>query len=495
LEAAEAAEQEAGRRSTDSGKRAGALAAKVSEQQHNLDLAVQHLFKTQIAVEELPNFLTAQEENCQKEIVDGQAALALLNGQVERLDKLGSQIAQSEQRVAELSETVEQLRSQLETLAASLQAGGAQLNEIRAGLPCPTLAEMQKLFRQKETALLTLQQQLQTARQESGKADAALSAAETRLAADQEGAAAAEAEYAQGVEDYRAALSEAGFADKDAYQAAKRTPREIGQMRADLGEWKEKVLQLRTAAETLRKELGDGSPADTDQLRQQLQQTTAAIAADREAMQAVYRRKENNRAVLKTLADKTPAFEKSASRHAMLLRLSQTSAGTLSGKKRLSFETYVQAAYFEEVIREANRRLSIMSSGQYKLLRTDEQNGASQTGLALSVLDHYTGKIRSVKTLSGGETFMASLALALGMSDVISCSSGGIKLDTMFIDEGFGSLDSDTLELALRILSELSGGSHLVGIISHVSELAERIDRQIVVKKTPVGSSIHMNVS
>ena len=116
--------------------------------------------------------------------------------------------------------------------------------------------------------------------------------------------------------------------------------------------------------------------------------------------------------------------------------------------------------------------------------------GAAQTGLSLNVLDFYTGKARSVKTLSGGETFMASLSLALGMADVIARSSGGIQLETMFIDEGFGSLDSDSLDLALRILSDLSGGQQLVGIISHVSELAARIDRKLLVKKSTAGSRI-----
>ena len=172
------------------------------------------------------------------------------------------------------------------------------------------------------------------------------------------------------------------------------------------------------------------------------------------------------------------------------MQLYQTAAGILTGKRRLSFEAYVQASYFEEVIREANRRLRVMSAGQYKLVRTEEQNGASQTGLTLGVFDSYTGKVRSVKTLSGGETFMASLSLALGMSDVITRSSGGIKLDTMFIDEGFGTLDADSLELALGILAEVSAGDHLVGIISHVGELAGRIDKQIVVRKTPSGSRI-----
>ena len=131
-----------------------------------------------------------------------------------------------------------------------------------------------------------------------------------------------------------------------------------------------------------------------------------------------------------------------------------------------------------------------MSGGQYELKRRKEaENNRSQSGLELDVIDHYNGTERSVKTLSGGESFMASLSLALGLSDEIQSSAGGIKLDTMFVDEGFGSLDGDTLELAMRALQGLSEGNRLVGIISHVSELKARISNQIIVSKAKSGGS------
>jgi len=147
-------------------------------------------------------------------------------------------------------------------------------------------------------------------------------------------------------------------------------------------------------------------------------------------------------------------------------------------------------AYFDRILEKANLRFMVMSSGQYELCRqTQAENKRSQSGLDLDVIDHYNGTTRSVKTLSGGESFQAALSLALGLSDMVQSMAGGVQLDTMFVDEGFGSLDSDALEQALRALNDLSEGKRLVGIISHVSELKERIDRQIVVKKTRSGGS------
>lgn len=492
LEKAEAAEQETSLRSGESSRKAGELNAKIEEQQKNLGLMMERLFGRQVPVEEIPDVLTEEEARCQQQIAALEAECAGLDEKVKRLETITEDIAQAEKRVNGLTETVETLRTQLEAVAGALQGNKAQLDEVRAALPCPTLEELNRACQEKEQALARLQRRLTDAQQEAGQADQAVSAAETKLKADRDGEAGTKDEYAAAVEEYRKALADAGFADKDAYLAAKLRPEEAEQMRAELEEWQQQMLRLRTAAETLGKETEGREKADIPALQEELEKVSARILQAQQELRGIYRRKENNRAALKALSEKTPLFEKTAHRHAMLQRLAQTASGTLAGKKRLSFETYVQAAYFEEVIREANRRLSVMSSGQYKLLRTDERDGASQTGLALNVLDYYTGKVRSVKTLSGGETFMASLSLALGLSDVISCSSGGIQLETMFIDEGFGTLDSDALELALRILSEVSGGSHLVGIISHVGELASRIDRQIVVKKTPTGSHIQL---
>ena len=170
--------------------------------------------------------------------------------------------------------------------------------------------------------------------------------------------------------------------------------------------------------------------------------------------------------------------------------LSDTANGTLSNKQKISLEAYVQASCFDRVIQRANTRFMVMSSGQYELQRRLEaDNNKSQSGLELDVIDHYNGTVRSVKTLSGGETFKASLSLALGLSDEIQASAGGIRLESMFVDEGFGSLDEESLQQAMRALSGLAQSNRLVGIISHVAELKEKIDRQIVVYKQRSGGS------
>ena len=177
-----------------------------------------------------------------------------------------------------------------------------------------------------------------------------------------------------------------------------------------------------------------------------------------------------------------------------MLDLAKTANGQLTGKRKLSFERYVQAVYFQQIISEANKRLLLMTEGQYQLLRREEGYGNSQMGLDLDILDHLTGKKRDVRTLSGGESFQAALSMALGLSDIIQRYSGGVQLDTMFIDEGFGSLDSDSLEKAITILNQLSGNNRLVGIISHVTELRERIDRQLIVKKSANGSTVTIQI-
>lgn len=170
--------------------------------------------------------------------------------------------------------------------------------------------------------------------------------------------------------------------------------------------------------------------------------------------------------------------------------LSNTANGNITGKEKIMLETYIQATFFERIIQRANTRLLVMSSGQYELKRrkvTTDLRG--QSGLELDVKDYYNGSVRDVRSLSGGESFKASLSLALGLSDEVQSMAGGIKLDTMFVDEGFGSLDGESLQQAMKALSSLSEGNRLVGIISHVAELKEKIDKQIVVTKEKTGGS------
>ncbi|MBQ8319707.1 MAG: SMC family ATPase [Clostridia bacterium] len=192
----------------------------------------------------------------------------------------------------------------------------------------------------------------------------------------------------------------------------------------------------------------------------------------------------SNRAALENILEKGAELAATEKRLTWVRTLSLTANGNLAGKEKVMLETYVQTTYFDRIIDRANTRLMVMTGAQYELKRRKTaENNRSQSGLELDVIDHYNGTTRSVKTLSGGESFKASLSLALGLSDEIQSSAGGIRLDTMFVDEGFGSLDDESLSQAIKALTGLTEGNKLVGIISHVSELKERIDKQIVVTK------------
>jgi exonuclease SbcC len=198
---------------------------------------------------------------------------------------------------------------------------------------------------------------------------------------------------------------------------------------------------------------------------------------------------EGNLWAKQNIAKRAAEMEELESRYSWMRALADTANGTLSGKQKLMLETYIQTTYFDRILERANKRLQKMSGGQYdlkrRLLGVSKQ---SQSGLELDIVDHVNGSVRSVNTLSGGEAFLASLALALGLSDEVQMSTG-IRLDTLFVDEGFGSLDPEALRKAYQTLAGLTEGNRLVGIISHVAELKERIDRQIVVTKESCGGS------
>lgn len=200
-------------------------------------------------------------------------------------------------------------------------------------------------------------------------------------------------------------------------------------------------------------------------------------------------RRQNNEKVISDIESLSSDIEKNRHESDVKLPLYNTISGDINGKEKISLETYVLTAYFDRIIVKANTRLMNMSDGQYELKRREEGGKKSKSGLELDIIDHYNGTERDVRTLSGGESFKASLSLALGLSDEIQSSAGGVKLDTMFVDEGFGSLDEESLRKAIDTLMSLADGNRLIGIISHVAELKERIDKQIVIRKQAIGGS------
>ena len=250
------------------------------------------------------------------------------------------------------------------------------------------------------------------------------------------------------------------------------------------------VIALKKSIDELNEQLVTVDDIDKDAENEKRIRLNANRENADERMKKIHTGIDTNEKALFNIRSKAGEIEKLEKRHGRIKSLSNTANGNITGKEKIMLETYIQMTYFDRIIARANTRFMIMSGGQYELKRRREaENNKSQSGLDLDVIDHYNGTERSVKTLSGGESFKASLSLALGLSDEIQCSSGGVKLDTMFVDEGFGSLDEESLDQAMKALSGLADGNRLVGIISHVSELKNRIDKQIVVSKETGGGS------
>ncbi len=243
--------------------------------------------------------------------------------------------------------------------------------------------------------------------------------------------------------------------------------------------------------DTLRSQLAD-EPDTMDEKSLAEEQNTlleSKKTLQKEQQELTYRY-ETNRKIRKDIEQRSKALRDLEKQWNLVKELSDTFNGNISGKDKIMLETYVQTQYFDRIIRRANTRFMVMSAGQYEMERSKQaENIRSQSGLELDVIDHYNGTTRSVKTLSGGEAFLASLSLALGLSDEIQSVSGGIALDTMFVDEGFGSLDEAALEQAIYALQNLTEGNRLVGIISHVSELQGKIDKRIIVTKDAANTS------
>lgn len=249
------------------------------------------------------------------------------------------------------------------------------------------------------------------------------------------------------------------------------------------------LTATRAAIEQLQKQLETGADGDLNNLFEQLEAQKKQKKELEEQRQSVHTRIEVNGRAHDGIDKKRDELEELEQKYVWMNTLAKTAAGNLQGKAKIDLETYVQTTYFDRILARANLRLQKMSGGQYDLKRRRNADDLkSKSGLELDIIDHINATERSVNTLSGGEAFLASLALALGLSDEVQMSTG-IHLDTLFVDEGFGSLDSEALSKAYQTLAGLTEGNRLVGIISHVAELKERIDRQIVVTKGPDGSS------
>lgn len=282
-------------------------------------------------------------------------------------------------------------------------------------------------------------------------------------------------------------LKAAGFLSRESYLEVRREEEEIRVLREEIEAYRKDCHLNAEMLSHLAEETGNAQLKDMQEMKKQFSQAEKEKKALFDEQLVLDNRHKSVKKGLFSLEEKNRQLAALMERYSLIKDLDDAANG--NNKKRLVFEQYVLAAYFEDILTAANIRLRLLSSGRYELKRVEQiSDGRSKDNLEIEVLDYYTGKYRSVKTLSGGEAFKASLSLALGMSDVVQSERGGLKVEALFIDEGFGSLDGESLDQACLTLQTLVERDRLIGIISHVPELAEKIVNQIQIDKTNAGS-------
>ena len=292
---------------------------------------------------------------------------------------------------------------------------------------------------------------------------------------------------------FETSLAEQRFDGEQAFRAARMEEAAQNALSARLEDFASRLQFARRENARLLEETRGKTPVDAARLEQALSQAQAEQKSQREAVKAQEQRLTLNRQLLERLSALCRDHAETSEQYACVLGLSNECSGKSVGRFRISFEQYLQRHYLEAVVEQANVHLSRMTDGRYRLIRREQLRGLIEGALELDVYDGFSMRARPVGTLSGGEAFEAALALALGLSEIVMRESGGVRIDTLFIDEGFGSLDEASLDEAVGVLTQLGEGSRLVGIVSHVAELRERIDRQIVVTARPgEGSQVRL---
>lgn len=455
--------------------RTRAVAAIASlKEEGDLEAALREQERT--ALLEIDTLTTTIETN--EALVAGRGALKEQEKQLQtQAEQLQTQTAQ---RAAETAATKEALASCTGELR-SLCAGLAHANEEEA-------RRALQLAQQESRALQENILHAERAMQAQNEAAAASGA---RLKQEQERHAGLREAYRAARETFAAAWAEAGFLSEEAYNNALLDEAEAKEYQETVRAHDEALASSKAAYLELQELVEEGEPPNLDELKNEIDACTKKRNEIREAEAANKARLVHNRRVLQETETKIAQHADAMRDYQRKKTLSDTANGELAGgPMKISFERHMQAAYFERVIRAANRRFSKMSDGRFALVRRTGGDLRVPGGLELDVVDHFSGKTRPVNTLSGGESFLAALALALGLSDIVQQHAGGVSLEAMFIDEGFGSLDSASLEHVLDVLQTLSMGDKLVGIISHVEELRARINSQIQIVKDTHGSRI-----
>ena len=420
-----------------------------------------------------------------------------IRAEQEQLKKLQASLTQAETRKKQLQEELEQAQQEVKTATAAFEGSRAALASLQTSSDFPDAASASRVLAKakaqkeaQEERYRAAKQAAENAMQQRRKAEALLQRYETDLPAQQRQLQERQAQYESELSERK--LSEAEW---KALAGTYRREQEES-FRAQVDAYTRRYAAAEKLAAATKEAIGEKPQPDMEVIRAQMEEAERQLQNVQKRQEQVQQLHRENTAVLSELLPKLTKRQQLVEEHARLDTLYRMASGNVSGA-RMDLETYVQRYYLEKILQSANRRFYEMSAGQFELrmYELEKAGEGKNRGLDLMVYSNVTGKEREVRTLSGGESFMAALSLALGMADQIQESSSAIRLDMMFIDEGFGSLDEHSRSQAVRVLQKMAGGSRLIGIISHVTELKQEIEDQLIVRKDETGSHVRWQIS
>ncbi|WP_394140659.1 AAA family ATPase [Cytobacillus oceanisediminis] len=407
-----------------------------------------------------------------------------------RLEACTLEMEKSHQQKEALGAEIERLQSQINDTAILHAEKKGNLTRMTEAIPenLRSMEAYQANLKAAVDKLETLQKSLEIAQQKFQDTKAAYMAEKAKMETIERQAVKLEEKLAVERQNFVQRMKDQGFDSYGEYRNAKKTEHEVRALEVEVREYREEVRSVTDRYSEVLQLLEGVEKPDVESLQARLKETDDHLKQLQDQYTNLYMKKKHNEETLQKITGINEKMKVLEERYKVIGHLYEISKG--QNTYRVTFERFVLAAFLDDILREANGRLTRMTSGRYQLLRkTDRSKGNAQSGLELLVFDQYTGQERHVKTLSGGESFKAALALALGLADVVQQYAGGVSLETMFIDEGFGTLDPESLDQAIEALIDIQSSGRLVGIISHVPELKERIDARLEVTASQTGSS------
>lgn len=434
-------------------------------------------------LEAAKNYLKDQQRTLQAE------QIRLKEAQV-KLQHINQKLQQGDKQKTELQNSTVELTNKVNTASLLFTEKNTSLNGMKGRIPeeLRSIQEFERKWKEAVQRQELLKQQYEKAQQDFQLAREQFSSEESSFKTVKKHAIEKEAELKIEKEAFVAQMTAQGFEVYKQYAEAKRTEQQVSFLDKEIRDYREEMRSVIDRYQELVEALKDMKVPDVEGLQMAVKEVQDEINKLNDKHTNLLIKKRDNEEIYDSIIRINTDMKALENRYKLVGELYDISRG--QNNLRITFERYVLAAFLDDILREANSRLAKMTSGRYEMIRkTDRAKGNAQSGLELLVFDQYTGQERHVKTLSGGESFKAALSLALGLADVVQNYAGGVSLETMFIDEGFGTLDPESLDQAIEALIDIQSSGRLVGIISHVPELRERIDARLEVSATQSGST------